>query len=77
MVTGDGLVHVDWGAARPIGEDEQGPRQARARLDLVRELAWSFQDADLARRTVVLHDRATGDAHHLAHLRARARALVG
>lgn len=75
MVTGDRLVHVDWGAARPIDQDDR-PAAARARLDQVRELAWSFQDADLAERTVALHDRATGDADHLAWLRARAHDLV-
>lgn len=76
MVTGEGLVHVDWGAARPIGEDARGPEDVRGRLDQVRELAWSFQDADLAERTVALHARATGDPGHLEDLRARARALV-
>jgi hypothetical protein len=77
MVTGEGLVHVDWGAARPIGDDERGPRDVRARLDQVCELAWSFQDADLAQRTVALHERATEDPEHLDQLRSRARSLVG
>jgi hypothetical protein len=77
MVTGEGLVHVDWGAARPIRSDEKTPAAARARLDQVRELAWSFQDADLAERTSALHERATGDDEHLDRLRTRARDLVG
>ncbi len=76
MVTDDGLVHVDWGAARPIADDERAPEHVRARLDQVRELAWSFQDADLAARVVDLHDRATSDGDHLDGLRERARALA-
>jgi hypothetical protein len=76
MVTGEGLVHVDWGAARPIRADEKTPAAARGRLDQVRELAWSFQDADLAERTSTLHERATNDDEHLDRLRARARDLV-
>ncbi|HEX6254815.1 MAG TPA: hypothetical protein VFZ70_03295 [Euzebyales bacterium] len=77
VVTGEGLVHVDWGAARPIRADERTPAAARERLDQVRELAWSFQDADLAERTSRLHERATSDDGHLDRLRARARDLVG
>jgi hypothetical protein len=77
MVTGEGLVHVDWGAARPIADDEATPEGARRRVDQVRELAWSFQDAALAQRTVALHGRATADAAHVERLRARARDLVG
>jgi hypothetical protein len=76
MVTGEGLVHVDWGAARPIRADEKTPAAARGRLDQVRELAWSFQDADLAERTTTLHTRATSDDGHLDRLRTRARDLV-
>lgn len=76
MVTGEGLVHVDWGAARPIEPFEATPEGARSRLDQVRELAWSFHDVDLAERTSALHARAVGDPDHLARLRARARELV-
>ena len=77
MVTDAGLVHVDWGAARPIDREEDTPEGARARLDQVRELAWSFQDAALADETVALHARATDDREHLDRLRHRARARVG
>ena len=77
MVTDAGLVHVDWGAAQPIPPDQDTPAARRARLDQVRELAWSFQDEDLARTTVALHTRATEDPAHVERLRDRARAIVG
>ena len=77
MVTDAGLVHVDWGAARPIAPQDATPTGARARLDQVRELAWSFQDEALAQATVDLHARATEDPDHLERLRRRARAIVG
>lgn len=76
MVTDDGLVHVDWGAARPIDPADATPEGARRRLDHVVELAWSFHDQQLAGRTQALHARAVSDPEHVAQLRARARARV-
>lgn len=76
IVSGDGLVHVDWGAARPLEPHEQTEGGARRRLDHVVQLAYSFQDRALARRTEALHERATGDEEHVERLRRRARARV-
>lgn len=76
MVTRNGLVHVDWGAAQPIPPDADNAAGARTRLDQVRQLAWSFQDPELAERTLALHERATADAGRVERLRTRARALV-
>lgn len=73
IVTGDGLVHVDWGAARQLEPHEQNAEEARERLDQVQQLAYSFQDRDLARRTEQLHRAATDDPDHLERLRDRAR----
>ncbi|CAN5918874.1 hypothetical protein BH23ACT10_BH23ACT10_02480 [soil metagenome] len=76
MVTDDGLAHVDWGAARRIDPADATPEGAARRLAQVRQLAWSFQDGDLADRSAVLHDRATADDDHLAGLRRRALTLI-
>lgn len=76
VVSDDGLTHVDWGAARVLDDDEKNPRATRERLDQVVQLAYSFQDSDLAERTHALHRRATTDDEHLETLRARARAIV-
>jgi hypothetical protein len=77
MVTDAGLVHVDWGAARPIDPATATPEGSRQRLEQVAELAWSFQDQQLADRVRALHARAVGDSDHIAQLRARARAACG
>jgi hypothetical protein len=77
IASGDGLVHVDWGAARLLEPHERTPEAARARLEQVVQLAYSFQDRELAERTEALHERATSDPDHIEHLRHRARELVG
>lgn len=76
IVSDDGLVHVDWGAARLLEPHERTEAGARERLDHVKQLAYSFQDTDLAERTRALHHAATGDPDHIAELRARARAIL-
>jgi len=73
--TGD-LVHIDWGAARPLRDDEQTDNQRRARIEKVRNFAYSFQDDALADRAEQLHERITGDPERMEAVRNTARRLA-
>lgn len=69
------IVHVDWGAARPLRPDEFTPADQQARLHQVRNIAFSFKHAPLVARIQQLHDELTGDDARLTILQAKARAL--
>jgi hypothetical protein len=74
---GDGqIVHIDWGAARPLRPEELTPEGERARLNQVKNIAFSFQDEALAARTVELHRDLLADEARLARLQEEARAAV-
>ncbi len=75
---GDGmLVHIDWGAARPLRADELTDDARRARLDQVANIGFSFHDPALARRVEQLHAELLAAPERLAAIRERARAIVG
>ncbi|MBK8906284.1 MAG: hypothetical protein IPM53_34225 [Anaerolineaceae bacterium] len=69
------IVHVDWGAARPLRAEEFTRAGQQARLHQVRNIAFSFKHAPLVARIEQLHDELTGDEVRMAVLRARAREL--
>jgi hypothetical protein len=73
----DVLVHIDWGAARPLRADELTDAGRRARLDQVANIGFSFNDPALARRGEQLHAELLAAPERLAAIRARARAIVG
>ncbi|MCA9969695.1 MAG: hypothetical protein KC425_05745, partial [Anaerolineales bacterium] len=74
---GDGaIVHIDWGAARPLRAAELTPAGRLARLNQVQNIAFSFHDAALAARATQLHAELLADEARLARLQARARELV-
>ena len=69
----EALVHVDWGAARPLQPQEHTAAGEQARLDQVRNIAFSFKHAPLVSRTEQLHNELTGDASRMKILQSRAR----
>lgn len=69
------IVHVDWGAARPLRADELTPAGQQARLHQVRNIAFSFKRAPLVARVQQLHDELTNDEGRMAILQARAQKL--
>ena len=71
------LVHIDWGAARPLRRNELTPRGARARLDQVQNIAYSFHDEALAEHTLALHRDLVEDALRLGRLQRRAMEIAG
>lgn len=70
------LVHIDWGAARPLHNGEHTPDQRRARLNKVQNLAFSFNDDALAERVRTFHDALTSSDDALARIRRRAEARL-
>ncbi len=71
------LIHIDWGAARPLKPDEHTPQAQLARLNQVQNLAFSFHDEALAQLVTQQHTDLMADAERLANIQRRARALVG
>jgi len=70
------LVHIDWGAARPLDDHERTQEAKTKRVDQVGNFAYSFQSDDLARRAGELHDDITGDPDEMRSIRRRAQELV-
>jgi len=78
IVDDDGdLVHIDWGAARPLEDGEKTDTARQERIDQVENLAFSLRDDALADRVSRLHRRLTGDPERMARVRRRAAAMVG
>jgi hypothetical protein len=74
FIVNDGdLVHIDWGAARPMHPDEHTPSARQSRLDQVRNLAFSFHDPALAEKINTFHAELTNDPARLHAIRDRAR----
>lgn len=71
------LVHIDWGAARPLKPDEHTPQAQLARLNQVQNIAFSFHDEDIAQLVLQQHADLMADEARLASIQRRARALVG
>ncbi|MGM0819202.1 MAG: hypothetical protein ACQETV_07420 [Actinomycetota bacterium] len=74
---GGSLVHIDWGAATPLDPAEAtDPAAARARLDKVANVAYSFHDTAIAERVGALHADLLADPERLERLRRRAADLA-
>lgn len=71
------IVHIDWGAARPLRREERTPAGELARINQVQNIAYSFHDEELARRTLSLHASLMADEERLARIRKRAQELIG
>lgn len=70
------LTHIDWGAARPLLPHEMNETEAQARLNQVKNIAYSFNDEALATRTEALHAQLVQDDALLAEVRQEARGIV-
>jgi hypothetical protein len=72
-----GIVHIDWGAARPLRDDEQTPQGRLARLNQVQNIAFSFHKPELAAVVKQFHLDLMADEARLSRIRERARIAVG
>jgi len=70
------IVHIDWGAARPLRPDEQTPEGELSRLNQVKNIAYSFHDEALAAKVTRFHDQLLADAGRMGRIRERAEVLA-
>lgn len=70
------IVHVDWGAARPLRQDELTEVGRLARLNQVRNIAYSFHDERLAATCNRLHEELLQDPVRQTAIRERAEKLA-
>jgi len=71
------IVHVDWGAARPLRKREKTKKAAKTRLNQVANIAYSFHNESLAQRIQQLHADLLADPERLERIRQQAQALAG
>ncbi len=72
----DEIVHIDWGAARPLQAEELTEDGRSARFNQVKNIAFSFHDHALAARVLTFHDDLITDAERLQRIRHRAEAIA-
>ena len=70
------MVHIDWGAARPLEDNELSGSLTQNRLDQVENIAFSFHNEALASAVKEIHATVTGNKMHLANLRNLAANIV-
>ncbi|MFZ0546403.1 MAG: hypothetical protein WAM60_13245 [Candidatus Promineifilaceae bacterium] len=70
------IVHVDWGAARPLRPNERTPDGIKTRLNQVQNIAYSFHNETLARRIQKLHTDLLADKQRLEKIRQKAQDLA-
>jgi hypothetical protein len=75
--SGGEIVHIDWGAARPLRPDELTPEGRLSRINQVSNMAFSFKDPDLAIKLKGIHADLLADDSRMARLRRRAEAIAG
>jgi len=70
------IVHIDWGAARPLRRDELTQAGFQRRLNQVQNIGFSFHNEELAQRVKNLHTDLVADSERLERIRRRAQAVV-
>ncbi|GAB4444255.1 MAG: hypothetical protein Kow0031_26660 [Anaerolineae bacterium] len=70
------IVHIDWGAARPLRPDELTPEGRLSRINQVSNMAFSFKDPELAVKLKGIHADLLADESRMAGLRRRAEAMA-
>jgi hypothetical protein len=69
------IVHVDWGAARPLRPNEKTKKAIKGRLNQVANIAYSFHNEPLAHRIQQLHTDLLADEERLEGIKSRAIAF--
>ena len=70
------MVHIDWGAARPLENSELTDSLRRGRLNQVKNIAFSFHDEEMASRIQNVHEEITSDREKMEKLRKMAATIV-
>ncbi|MFW5748127.1 MAG: hypothetical protein ACOCYT_00790 [Chloroflexota bacterium] len=70
------MVHIDWGAARPLLAHEHTPDAIQSRVNQVQNIAFSFHNEGLAARAQALHAAYMADAERQQRVRNCAAELI-
>lgn len=70
------MIHIDWGAARPLEKSELTHEKQLERLNQVRNIGFSFHDEKLASEVKRLHNNVVKKNHRLKQLRKLAKNIV-
>lgn len=70
------MVHIDWGAARPLKDDEYTGEKRLSRLHQVRNIAFSFQHQQIAKKVETIHNKLTSDTERMEKLESLAKKIV-
>jgi len=70
------MVHIDWGAARPLEHNELTENLKQNRLDQVENIAFSFHNESLASAVKEIHGTVTGNKKRMVNLRNLAATIV-
>lgn len=70
------MIHIDWGAARPLEDHEYDDKKIRGRLNQVQNIAYSYHNEALAARSRKLHEELMQSPQRLEEIRRRADQLV-
>lgn len=70
------MVHIDWGAARPLKDDELTAKLKQERLYQVKNIAFSFHDEEMASKVQKIHDVVTSNKKQMTNLRELAATIV-
>lgn len=70
------MIHIDWGAARPLKETERTEEKQLGRLNQVLNIGFSFQDEHLASEIEKLHMQLVEDSECLVQLRDLATKII-
>ncbi|MCH8567963.1 MAG: hypothetical protein LAT67_06855 [Balneolales bacterium] len=70
------IVHIDWGAARPLTAGELNETAVKQRVNQVQNIAFSFHNAKLAEEVKQLHDRIVADENTMATIRHKAETIA-
>lgn len=70
------MIHIDWGAARPLENQEYDDNQVHGRLNQVQNIAYSYHNEALAARSRKLHEELMQSPQRLQAIRRKADRLV-
>jgi len=70
------MVHIDWGAARPLKDDELTTKLKQERLDQVKNIAFSFHNEEMAAKVQKIHNDVTSNKKQMTKLRNLATTIV-
>jgi len=70
------MIHIDWGAARPLEKHEYTEEAVLSRMNQVQNIAFSYQNEDIAAISKKLHQQLMNSPERLQNVRKKAESLI-